>query len=165
MKKIIILIILSFAVTLMAQDVKIDLQNALKKLKNCHVQTDKDALDLAISEDYIDKFKMYNAAVYYSCNNGYFTYIQDSFNGSFIRGEICKKNNTDEPMYGICPDSKSIIWFQFQIYSHNNTWGGWFNETDDIGMFIKSITTENTRTYGEKFMMDIYHTFATRRHK
>lgn len=163
MKKI-IFIILSFTVTLMAQDVKTDLQKALKKLKNCSVQTGKDAIDLALSEDGQKLHEKHRGAVYYSCDNGYFTYIQDDFAGAFIRGEICKKSNTDSPMFGTCPDSKSVIWFQLQVYEYNDTWGGWFNETDANNIRIKSTKTKNSKTYGEQLMMDVYHTFASRRH-
>lgn len=162
MKKI-ILIILSFAITLMAQNIKVDLQNALMKLKNCDVSTGKNAIDLALSEDGQEYHKNYSGAVYYSCDNGYFTYIQDSSKGSFIRGEICKKSKTDSPLFGNCSDSKSIIWFQFNVYTHINSWDGFFNETDDNEMRIKSLDTKNTKIYGEKFMMDVYHTFTSMR--
>lgn len=162
MKKIITLILIMAAFA-MAHDVKVDLQNALKKLKNCYLSTGEEAIELALSDDGREFHKMYTGAVYYSCDNGYFTYIQDRIKGDFIRGEICKKSKSDSPMFGICPDSKSTIWFQFQVYSHNNKWDGWFNETDANDIRIKSIETESTKIYGEKLMMDVYHIFASKR--
>lgn len=162
MKKIII-ILLSFTMSLMAQDVKTELQNTLKKLKKCYVKTGEEAMELALSDDGREYHKNYRGAVYYWCDNGYFTYVQDGFTGDFIRGEVCKSGDTYA--FGSCESSKNVIWFQLQVYEHDNTWGGWINENDKYGMFIKTMKPESTRAYGEKLMMDLYYTFASRWHK
>jgi hypothetical protein len=145
MKKILILIII-FSTSVMAHNIKKELSNFVKRLNNCSVYTKDEALELGLSKDGRELHEHYSGAVYYSCHNGYFMYVQDIVKGSFIRGEVCKTGEYD--IIDGCHKSDERIYFLLMTYK--DTWEGRFIEIDRNGMRVKDFDIEKyTRDYGE----------------
>lgn len=154
MKKIITLILIAVAFA-NAGLLEVDrgITKAVKHLKNCTIYSGAEAFEKGLSPEYVKEYTEHGRAVYYDCDNGYFMYSQHDFNGTFIRGEVCKNGHYDY-VEGCSNASSYFLANSFPF--NDGSSDGYFIETDNNGIRIQDEKFKSDEKVGNILTLKVY---------